>query len=107
MTVTENQFPHGQTWLDLFVRAPDGRSRRAEPVTCGVPWPRGLLTDVSRLRMYDDQNRLIPLQARTLDTWPDGSPCWVLLDWQANVTRLATYRLNWSNEQCALALTEH
>jgi hypothetical protein len=97
MLVTESQFPHGQTWLDLFVDAPDETSRRGEPVTCGVPWPRGLLTEVSRLRMHDDQNRLVQLQARTLDTWPDGSARWVLLDWQANVRRSANYRISWSS----------
>jgi hypothetical protein len=35
----------------------------------------------------------VPVQARALDRWPDGSVRWLLLDWQASVQGTAAYRL--------------
>jgi hypothetical protein len=57
--------------------------------------------------MYDHQNRLVPIQARALDAWRDGSARWVLLDWQANLIRSATYRLSWSSDHGPLPAAEH
>jgi hypothetical protein len=68
--------------LELRVVAP-ARAERA-PVTCGIPWPRGTLADPSALRLLDEQGRAVPLQARALDRWADGSVRWTLLDWQAS-----------------------
>src|SRR4051794_22921129 len=79
--------------IDLWVEAPDQVERRGEPITCGLPWPRGRLTDPSRLLLEDDASRRIALQAQALDWWPDRSVRWVLLDWQADVTGSARYRL--------------
>jgi hypothetical protein len=62
------------------------------PVTCGVPWPRGALPDVARLALRDVRGRPVPLQARALDRWLDGSVRWALLDWQAE-TGAEPYRL--------------
>jgi hypothetical protein len=62
------------------------------PVTCGIPWPRGLLLDPSHLALRDNRDQQIPLQARVLDQWPDGSARWILLDWHAD-TGAAPYRL--------------
>lgn len=53
------------------------------PVTCGLPWPRGALREPIRLGLCDGQGQPLPLQARVLDRWSDGSVRWVLLDWQA------------------------
>ena len=62
------------------------------PVTCGIPWPRGALRELARLALSDARNRRVPLQARALDRWPDGSVRWILLDWYAEV-EAAPYRL--------------
>ena len=80
------------TTVELTVAAA-GPERRREPVACGVPWPRGLLLDPARLRLSDQAGRPLPLQARTLNRWPDGSVRWTLLDWQADVRGSASYRL--------------
>ena len=77
--------------LLLVATAPPDRT--TEPVTCGIPWPRGLLTDPSQLCLEDDTGHLVPLQATALDRWPDASARWVLLDWKADVRERATYRL--------------
>ncbi len=78
--------------VELQVTA-DAPERRREPVACGVPWPRGVLHDLESLHLSDEQGRRLPLQARALDRWPDGSVRWSLLDWQADVRGAAAYRL--------------
>lgn len=82
--------------INLFLETTDPFPRCAEPVTCGVPWPRGRLAPAAQLRLIDDQNNSTPFQARVLDQWPDGSVRWLLLDWQATLPAGATaahYRL--------------
>ncbi len=79
--------------VQIELEAPDHSSRRHEPVTCGIPWPRGVLRDVTQLCLFDEQGQSVRLQARALDHWPDGSVRWALLDWQAVVPAKATYRL--------------
>ncbi len=79
--------------VELQVTA-DAPERRREPVACGVPWPRGVLRDLESLHLSDEQGRRLPLQARALDRWPDGSVRWSLLDWQADVRGAAAYRLS-------------
>src|SRR5687767_9547454 len=69
-----------QPEVELTVTSPAiGRG----PVTTGVPWPRGVLPDAGRLVLRDRGGRVVPLQARTLDRWGDGSARWVLFDWIA------------------------
>ncbi|MBI1853931.1 MAG: hypothetical protein HYR85_26640 [Planctomycetes bacterium] len=52
----------------------------ALPVTGGVPMPRGRLRDGEPLRARTAAGRGIPIQSRTLSTWPDGSVRWLLVD---------------------------
>lgn len=65
--------------------SPSPAQRHHEPVTCGIPWPRGSLAEGSLLELHDADGMLVPLQTRVLDRWPDGSVRWLLLDWQASV----------------------
>ena len=53
------------------------------PVSIGVPFAKGALgaSDETRLRQG---RREVPLQTRTLATWPDGSVRWALLDYQGD-----------------------
>jgi hypothetical protein len=79
--------------VDIWIEADEPRERFLEPVTCGVPWPRGKLREDSCLILRDDGGEQVPLQTRILDRWPDGSVRWLLLDWQASVRGPAHYRL--------------
>ena len=77
----------------LHCRAPRGSRvgrRTAEPVTCGVPWPRGVVGPDARLALVDGAGRAQLVQSRVLDRWPDGSVRWALLDWQVSVDDGAT-----------------
>ena len=58
-------------------------ARKAEPVTIGLPLPRGLTSDAAELALYRSDAE-VRLQSRVLDRWPDGSMRWVLLDFQAD-----------------------
>jgi hypothetical protein len=58
--------------------------RGPEPLTCGMPWPRGAVPADAHFELYDDHGQAVPLQSRVLDRWPDGSVRWVLFDWQAD-----------------------
>src|SRR5262249_32686231 len=58
------------------------RSRVAEPLTVGVPVPPGLCADGAAVRLLDAGGREMPIDARTLERWPDGSVRWVLVDFQ-------------------------
>jgi PcRGLX-like N-terminal RIFT barrel domain len=67
------------------LRQPDDRRRsprRREPVTFGVPLPRGAFEDSRPWLLVDDSGRAFPVQARPLDRWPDGTVRWLLVDSQ-------------------------
>jgi hypothetical protein len=79
--------------IAVTVRATPPRRRTGEPVTCGVPFPRGLIRDAGALRLIDADGQEQTLQARILDRWGDGSARWVLCDWRATVNESTTYRI--------------
>lgn len=58
--------------------------RRGEPVRLGVPFARGACRSVSQLTL-ENASGPVPLQARALDRWADGSVRWALLDYCADV----------------------
>lgn len=71
--------------LTVTVREPLGLSRSSWPVTTGIPFPAGMVTDVSQLVAYDDTDTPRPVQSRVLSQWADGSVRWALLDWRADM----------------------
>jgi hypothetical protein len=75
----------GTATLRLHVTVPgDASARRSgEPVTAGLPLPRGLwrMGQAVRLQGPDGQ---VPVQTTVLNQWPDGSARWVLLDFAAD-----------------------
>lgn len=56
-------------------------ARSAEPVTFGVPLPKGLVKEPSDWALGPAWSAV---QTRVLDRWPDGSARWVLVDAQVN-----------------------
>ena len=63
----------------IHLHAADSLRRSREPVTCGVPFPKGMLKKSSGVQLLDAGSQRVPLQKRILDTWSDGSArgcCW-------------------------------
>ena len=56
------------------------RALTMQPVTTGVPWPRGAVAEVDKLSLRDEKGQ--PLQAgfTCLNRWPDGTVQWSLVD---------------------------
>jgi len=69
----------------LSVEERAGITRRKEPVTVGIPLPKGAVVDPSHLGLLDASEQSVVLQTQLLAKWPDGSVKWVLLDFQADV----------------------
>ena len=53
------------------------------PTSVGIPFPEGALGDTEQISLRKGRTQ-IPLQARTLTRWDNGSIRWALLDFQAN-----------------------
>ena len=51
-----------------------------QPVTVGVPFPRGVLRDDAFLSLLASSGKPVSLQLYPLARWPDGSVKWMLLD---------------------------
>ncbi len=75
--------------LSVPIRFVDARgsfsARFAEPITVGVPLPKGACADTRQLTVADAHGAPVALQTRVLDRWADGSIRWALLDFQAVV----------------------
>ncbi len=73
------------TSLSLMLEEQDGIARYHEPITVGVPFPRGLIQQLPECRLCNPQGQAIPLQTEVLACWPDQSVKWGLFDFQADV----------------------
>ena len=71
--------------IALTVGNPGDVPYRSVPVTGGIPFPTGVLGSSEHLRLLGPDGDEVPLQARTLGQWLDGSVKWALLDFQADV----------------------
>jgi hypothetical protein len=71
--------------LPLLLEERSGTARLKEPVTVGIPLPRGLVFEPAALALVDQKHDARPLQVQVLARWFDGSMKWALLDFQASV----------------------
>ncbi len=76
--------------VPLFLAAPGPGvgARRGEPITVGVPLPRGLQQSTESWWIRGQDGRGIPAQFRVLDRWGDGSIRWTLVDFHADVREI-------------------
>ncbi len=92
--------------VPITVEETAGVSRVDEPVTFGVPVPKGVLKDVARLRMYDPEGRPVPAAFRAVSRWWEDAATqtqsirWIHADFFANVPARARaiYRLRLSDQ---------
>jgi len=71
--------------IPIIIEELTGISRKNEPVTIGIPLPKGYVDDISKLQLLDNKNEPIPFQARVLSSWSDASIKWALFDFQVSV----------------------
>lgn len=74
--------------------------RTGEPVTMGIPFPRGFLlrrdkNKTPNLLLNDVRNSVsLPVQTQVTATWPDNSVKWLLFDFQASVGAKSSRKLD-------------
>jgi len=71
--------------VPITVEEPSGVDRQSWPVTSGIPFAQGSLTEADQVVLATDAGQQLPLQTETLSTWPDGSIRWLLLDFQIDL----------------------
>ena len=84
----------------LVIPEGSGIDRVNEPVSFGLPFPCGVLSEPSRLSLIEQGSlEPIPLQVEALDHWADGSVRWALVDFQATVAagETAAYHLEFAH----------
>jgi len=96
--------------IPIVIRSagPNPFARRDEPVTLGVPLPRGAATDTTAWTVRAEDGSPCAHQAEVLDRWSDGSIRWALLDFQASLPagrQSATASLALDEPGVAAALT--
>lgn len=71
--------------VPLTVKNAEPIEKLSEPVTSGVPFAEGVLSDSSKISIYDSRHALIPAQFLVTARWPDNSIRWILSDFQADL----------------------
>ena len=66
--------------VPLWIAGPLPLGPGCQPVTVGVPIPKGALTDLELLCLKDDAGRAMSVQTDALARWSDGSVKWLLVD---------------------------
>jgi YetA-like protein len=82
--------------VPLIFSALEAVPRTNEPVTIGLPWPRGAVTDEGHFHLLGPDGNSQTLQTTVLDRWPDGSVRWCLFEFLATwdgVTATSGYRI--------------
>ena len=73
-----------RTKVALRVENPYGFPVEGCPVTSGVPFAKGELGDVRRMRLLGPGGRAVPMQAVVTRRWDDGSVKWALVSFRAD-----------------------
>ena len=81
----------------VILKLKAGKERIFEPVSLGVPLPKGKYSDVSSLDIFDQNNESMLFAADVLDKWSDGSLKWVLFDFLVSMPPLGEKVLNLSS----------
>lgn len=83
----------------LKLEEPTGLERRAWPVELGLPFKKGDVKDIGTLRVLSPSGENLPVQAKILTQWEDGSVRWAhilfLADLQAQKTDY--WKLLWNS----------
>lgn len=58
------------------------RPLTAQPITYGVPWPKGTVRNLNGFVVRDEHGHPLPAGITTLNTWDDDTIQWTLVDFQ-------------------------
>jgi len=71
--------------VDVFIRNRTGIELKSAPVRGGIPFALSQLKKEQSLRLIDMEGKPLPLSARPIARWYDGSIKWLLVDTQVNL----------------------
>ncbi len=71
--------------IHVVVREEDGLPREREPVTVGVPLPRGAVREAGALALLGPEGEPAPARVEPVERWSDGSVRWTILDFQVSI----------------------
>ena len=74
--------------IPVSIKERNGIRRVREPVSIGIPFPKGAIRDPSSLIVSTGNKEPIPFATQILGKWSDGSLKWVLLDLQISMSPL-------------------
>ncbi len=82
----------------IRIEEPVGLDRTGWPVSLGFPFAKGELQGLSSLVVSAPDGRPVPLQAKVLSRWPDGSVRWAHVLFLSDMKRqaVAEWRLEWN-----------
>ncbi len=73
--------------VKLTVEERLGVARENEPVTSGIPLPKGAVADIDKLVLFDDEGKPVPAQFGVATRWwEDHSVKWVHVDFQTSLS---------------------
>lgn len=72
---------HSPSCLRLTLQQPIEEA--TQPITLGVPWPKGVLSTPELVTLKNATGRSVPVQTQATDHWHDGTIRWLLLDFIA------------------------
>jgi len=78
--------------VQLAVSEPQGISRQQEPISGGIPLPRGQFPAGQSFALFRADGSELPCQSSPLVVEADGTLRWVLVDFQDDVAAGATNR---------------
>jgi hypothetical protein len=92
----------------IRLEEPVGLDRTSWPVGLGFPFAKGELKDLASLVVLMPDNRPVPVQAKVLSRWPDGSIRWAHVLFLADLKRqaVAEWRLDWNSGAKAPAVPD-
>lgn len=91
--------------VPFTVANPASSARHGEGLTCGIPLPKGFVRNTDNLALYREDGSLLPAQFQAADTYADGSPRWVLVDFETSLDpgQRVSYRLGRRSSNPAVA----